>query len=102
MGEFGGIWQQDGGRVVTMFGLSQQVGRAKLGIHSIIGDDQRFGWPGEEIDAALGEVFPACYRRERRIGVYRKNRGPFRRLTLGVGLQRLFVAPFLKQRLQTY
>jgi len=79
------ICQQDGGRVV------------------FIGDDQRFGCPGEEIDAAaLGEVFPDCYRRERRTCVYRKNRGPFRRRTLCVGLQRLFVAPFLKQRLQTY
>ena len=33
-----------------MFRLAEEVGRAKLGIHGVVGNDHRFGRAGEEVD----------------------------------------------------
>ena len=38
-----------------MFRLAEEVGRADLAVHGLVGDDQRLGRPGEEIDADAPE-----------------------------------------------
>ena len=41
-----------------MFGLAQQIGRTQFAVHRIIGNHQRFGWTGEQVDPDLPEQLP--------------------------------------------
>ena len=41
-----------------MLGLAEQVGGADLAIHGFVGDDQRLGRPGEQVDADAPEQLP--------------------------------------------
>ena len=41
-----------------MFGLAQQVGGAHLRVGGVVGDDQRLGRAGEQIDADAAEQLP--------------------------------------------
>ena len=41
-----------------MLGLAQQIGGADLGIDAVVGDDQRLGRPGEQIDADAAVELP--------------------------------------------
>ncbi len=41
-----------------MLGLAQQIGRADLGIDGVIGNDQRFGRTGEQINSDAAEQLP--------------------------------------------
>ena len=38
-----------------MLGLAEQVGRADLAVDAVVGDDQRLGRPGEQVDADTAE-----------------------------------------------
>ena len=41
-----------------MFRLAEQVGGADLAIDRVVGDHQRLGWPGEQVDADAAEQLP--------------------------------------------
>ena len=41
-----------------MLGLAEQIGRADFAVDRVVGDDQRLGRPGEEIDADAAEQLP--------------------------------------------
>jgi hypothetical protein len=45
-----------------VLGLAEQVGGAELAIHGVIGDDQRLGRPGEQIDADAPEELALGFR----------------------------------------
>src|SRR5579862_2206730 len=53
--EFGGVGQQDGRAAGAMLGLSDQVDSGHFGITGFVGDDQRFGWSRQQIDAHAAE-----------------------------------------------
>ena len=55
VGELLGAREQDGGRGGPVLGLAQQVGRAQLTVHRLVGDHQRLGGTREEIDAHPAE-----------------------------------------------
>jgi hypothetical protein len=43
------------GRGRAVLGLAEQVGGADLGVHGVVGDHQRLGRPGEQVDADAAE-----------------------------------------------
>ena len=45
-----------------MLGLAEQIGRAHFAIDAVVGDDQRLGRPGEQIDADPAEQLPLGFR----------------------------------------
>ena len=57
-----GIGEQDRGRGRAVLGLAEQVGRAHFGVDGVVGDDQRLGRPGEQIDADAPEQLPLGFR----------------------------------------
>ncbi len=54
-GELGGGGQQDGGAAGAVLGLSDQIDGGHFGIAGIVGDDQRLGGTGQQIDADASE-----------------------------------------------
>src|SRR3984893_13251512 len=49
------IGDQDRRRGWSMLGLTQKIGGADFAVDAVIGDDQRLGRPGKEIDADAAE-----------------------------------------------
>ena len=41
-----------------MLGLAEQVGGADFAVHAVVGDDQRLGRPGQQVDADAAEQLP--------------------------------------------
>ena len=48
-----------------MFGLAQKIRGAHLGIHGVVGQQQRFGWPGRQVDADASVQLPLGLGNER-------------------------------------
>ena len=57
-GELFRIGQQDRRRSRAVLGLAEQIGGADFAVDRVVGDDQRLGRPGEEIDADAAEQLP--------------------------------------------
>ena len=45
-----------------MLGLAEQVGGADLAVDAVVGDDQRLGRPGEQVDADAAEQLALGFR----------------------------------------
>ena len=52
---FSELVMQDGRRGRAVLGLAEQVGGAHLAVDAVVGDDQRLGRAGEQIDADAAE-----------------------------------------------
>ena len=52
------VGDEDGGRCRPVLGLTEQVRRTQLGIDGLIGDDERLGRAGKQIDADAAEQLP--------------------------------------------
>ena len=74
------IGEQDGGRGRAVLGLAEQVGRADFAVHAVVGDDQRLGRAGEQVDADAAEQLALGLRH---IGVARADDHVDRRDRLG-------------------
>ena len=74
------IGEQHGGRGRAVLGLAEQIGRADFAVHAVVGDDERFGRAGEQVDADAAEQLPL---RLRHIGVARADDHVDRRDRLG-------------------
>src|SRR5882757_3045265 len=57
-GELRGVREQDRGTSRPMLRLANQIDRSHFGIACIVGDDQGFGWPREQINADASEQLP--------------------------------------------
>ena len=55
------IGDEDGRRGRAVLGLAEQIGRADLAVHAVIGNDQRFGRTREQIDADTAEELPLSF-----------------------------------------
>ncbi len=58
LGQFAGVGDQASGRVVTMFGLTQKISGAHLGIHCVVGNHHRFGWASKQVDPDTAKKLP--------------------------------------------
>ncbi len=55
---FSDVVSRMAGRVRPVFGLAEQVGGAELAIHRLVGDHQRLGRAGEQVDADAAVELP--------------------------------------------
>ena len=58
VGEALGGGQQDRRTVGTVLGLAQQIGGAEFAVDAVVGDHQRLGRAGEQVDADAAEQLP--------------------------------------------
>src|SRR5258706_12218204 len=54
-GELRGVREQDSGTTRAVLRLANQIDRSHFGVARIVGDDQRLGWPREQVEADASE-----------------------------------------------